>query len=161
MLQTNSGREVGVLNTQTSRALRELDRQSLVNYAVYIAADEWESKIQSFMTMGKSACFDVNIFFFGSLSNSSPVGKILSDTGHFLQPPYFLDSSIPYNNPHEITFPSIGESESRLHLPTAAPSALTDLSVDMINTLLGDLGNADSLGVQDVNKDVLRTELKL
>jgi len=160
MIQTNNGKDISILNTQASRALQGLDRRSLVRYNVYVAADEWTTKIRSFVTMGQSTCLDIDVYFFGSLSNSAHVGRILSDTGHFLQPPDFLDSSIPYNNPHEIIFPSSSCSELPLRIPNPESNPVNDLSVDMINTVLGDLNHMDNLVSSDIDMNVITTELK-
>jgi SWI/SNF-related matrix-associated actin-dependent regulator of chromatin subfamily A3 len=131
-----------------------------VRYNVYVAADEWDKKINSFMTLGKSACLDVNIYFFGSLSNSLCAGKIMSDTGHFLQPPDFLDSSIPYENPHEISFPSMSNTGTPISVPMLESSALSNLSMDMMNTVLGRLDHLGDLEVLDVDRMIITTELK-
>lgn len=161
ILQTNDGKEISILNTRASRALQELNRRSLVRYNVYVTADEWTTKIRSFMTMGQLTCLDIDIYFFGSLSNSAYVGKILSDTGHFLQPPDFLDSSIPYNNPHEIIFPSSSGSGSPLRIPNLESNSVNDLSVDMVNTVLDNLDNTGNLVSSDIDMNFITTELKL
>ena len=160
ILQTNDGTEIAILNTQTSKVLRELDHRSMVRYNVYVAAAEWTTKIRSFVTLGKSVCLDIDIYFFGLLSNSKYVRRILSDTGHFLQPPNFLDSSIPYYNPHEIKFPSIGNSELSMSVPMLESSSVSDLSIDMINTVLGNLDHIGNLVVLDVDITIITTKLK-
>jgi len=161
MLQTSDGKEIGVLNTQTSTALQELERRFQIKYTVYVAVDEWTTKLRSFRTMGKSTCLDVEIHFFGSTSNSTAIGRILSDSNHFLQPPDFLDSSIPYDNPHEIKFSSITEPELSLEVPNSISSSTDGLSVDMTATVLDNLDHIGSLAGWDIDKNVIRTELKL
>lgn len=161
MLQTNDGKEIGILNSRTSKALQELDGRFQIRYSVYVAVDEWTTKIRSFITRGKSVHLDVDIHFFGPLSDSISIGRILSDTGHFLQPPDFLESSITYNNPHEISFGSMDESRLPLKPPNPNPSSIDDLAVDKTEELLGNLDHSGSLAAGDVDRDVIRTELKV
>jgi SWI/SNF-related matrix-associated actin-dependent regulator of chromatin subfamily A3 len=161
IIQTNDGKENSVLNTRTSRALQELDRQSLVRYNVYVGASEWTSKIRSFTTRGRSTCLDIEMYFFGSLDNSAKVGRILSDTGHFLQPPDFLDSSIPYKNPHEIIFPSVSDPGSPMRISDAEFNLLDDLSGEMVTTVLGNLDHTGDLVSSNIDSNIITTELKL
>ncbi|KAF2815321.1 uncharacterized protein BDZ99DRAFT_378623 [Mytilinidion resinicola] len=160
MLQTNNGTDIAILNMQTSKALQELDHRSTVRYNVYVATAEWATKIRSFTTLGQSVCLDIDIYFFGSRSNSTDVGRILSDTGLFLQPPDFLDSTIPYDNPHEISFASISNSDSKMSVPIPEFSSMSDPSVDIINTVLGNLDHMGNLVNLDVDMTAITTVLK-
>jgi len=160
MLQTSDGKDISVLNTQASKALSELDRQSLVRYNVYVAADEWTAKLRSFITMGQSIHLDVAIHLFGSPSNSAYVGKILSDTGHFLQPPDFLENFVPYHNPHEISFPSHNGSKASPRISNLGSEMGNDMSVNMISTVLNDLDHRDDLISSDIDACIIMTELK-
>lgn len=160
MLQTNDGTEIGILNTQTSKALQELDNRSVVRYDVYVGAAEWATKIRSFTTLGKLVCLDIDIYFFGAPSNGTDVGRILSDTGQFLQPPEFLDGSIPYDNPHEINFASISESGLPTSVPILESSPVSGLSVDIINTVLGSLDHIENLAALDVDVAIISTRLE-
>ncbi|KAF2492843.1 hypothetical protein BU16DRAFT_620161 [Lophium mytilinum] len=160
MLQTNNGTDIAILKTQTSKALQELDHRSTVRYTVYVATAEWATKIRSFMTLGKSVCLDIDIYFFGPRSNSTDVGRILSDAGLFLQAPDFLDSSIPYDNPHEISFASISNFGSQMSAPIPESSSVGDLSVDIVSTVLANLDHMGDLVNLDVDMTAITTVLK-
>lgn len=160
MLQEQDGTDIALINTQASKALQELDCRALVRYAAYVSVAEWAEKMRSFRTLGKSVCLEIDVYFFGSLPNSTCVGRILSDAGLFLQRPDFLDSSVPYDNPHEIRFPSVHTSSPTLSIPALASSSVSNLSVDIINTVLGNLEQLGNLTVADVDTAIIITELK-
>jgi SWI/SNF-related matrix-associated actin-dependent regulator of chromatin subfamily A3 len=159
-LQTNDGKDIAVLNTQASRALSELDRQSLVSYNVYVAAAEWTAKVRSFRHTRKSICLDIEIHFYGSSSNSASVGKILSDNRLFLQQPDFLDSPVPYKNPHEIIFPSISGSLLPMRGPRPSSTSANESPLDFVTTVLSDLSHAGSLVGRNVDMSLVSSELK-
>lgn len=160
MLQTADGTDVALLNTQTSKALQELEQRNIVRHSVYVTAAEWAEKITLFKTKGKSVCLEADIYFFGSMSNSTCVGTILSNNGLFLQRLDFLDSTTRYENPQEINFPSLQSFRPPLSVPTLEQSSISDLSVDMVNTVLGDLAQTGNLRCLDVDTTAITTELK-
>ncbi|KAH7110084.1 SNF2 family N-terminal domain-containing protein [Dendryphion nanum] len=160
VLQTKDGTEVGILNTQTSKALSKMDTQSLVKYTVYVAVDEWKTKSRLSITKGKSTCLDIDINFYGSPSNGARVGRILSDIGQFLQPPSLLNDSVPYENPHEITFELDQDQDMLDRVSSAEIQSSTDFSVELFNTVLGDLSHSATLINRDVDMYIITTELK-
>lgn len=161
LLQTKDGKDVALLNNQASKVLQALENLHPIRYKVFVAADDWSAQIRSFATLGKSTVLDVDIYFFGLRSNSEDVGRILSNTGLFLQPPDILDDRYPYENPHEISFPLIDGLEILPKLPSAEPAAQDKLPVDMINTVLGNLDRTGNLSIPEVDMDVITTELKM
>ncbi|KAF2686440.1 hypothetical protein K458DRAFT_470145 [Lentithecium fluviatile CBS 122367] len=159
-LQSDDGTDIALLNNQASKALLDLDRKNLVRYNAYVSAFEWASKTQSFAALGRSACLDVDIYFYGSHCDGDSVGKVLSNTGLFLQQPDYLDSSIPYDNPHELKFPSIDVSTSPLDVPMLLSTPITSLPMDMANAMLGNLDHQGDLVSLDMDKTIVKTELK-
>ena len=160
ILEAHDGTEIALINTQMAKALQELDPKGLARYEVYVSVAEWTEKVRTVRASAKSVFLELDIYLFGSIANGARVGKILSDTGLFLQRPDFLDSSISYNNPHEIVFPSVHGSSTEWVAPALAPNSVSNLSVDMINTVLGNLEQMDSLTAVDINTAIVITKLK-
>ncbi|PSN69483.1 hypothetical protein BS50DRAFT_550345 [Corynespora cassiicola Philippines] len=160
ILEAHDGTEIALINTQMAKALQELDPKGLARYEVYVSVAEWTEKVRTVRASAKSVFLELDIYLFGSIANGARVGKILSDTGLFLQRPDFLDSSISYNNPHEIVFPSMHGFSTEWIAPALAPNSVSNLSVDMINTVLGNLEQTGSLTALDVNTAIVITKLK-
>ncbi|KAL1615550.1 hypothetical protein SLS54_008955 [Diplodia seriata] len=160
MLQAQDGTDIALINTQAAGALHHLDHGNLARYSAYVSASEWTEKIRSFRTKGKSVCLEIDLYIFGEASLATSVGRILSNAGLFLQTPDFLDSSMRYDNPHEVKFASFANSNPVPYVPTFELSSMSDLSADVVNKMLSDLDHVDQLTAVDVDTNMIITELK-
>ena len=160
-LQSEDGVDIALVNTQTARALQKLDDLSLARYTPYVSMAEWAEKTGNLRTSGKTVYLDMDLYLFGLYSNGMSVGRILSDNGLFLQQPDMLDSSIPYENPHEIKFESMSISDLPLTVPPLEAGSTHGLSADTLTRLLDNLTQQGNLKAADVDTSIVITALKL
>lgn len=160
MLQAQDGAEIAVMNTHASMALHRLDDGGLARYTAYVSTAEWAEKMRSFRIRGKRALLEMDVYFFGDPARGPTVGRILSNAGLFLQRPDFLESSMQYENPHEIRFASMRESSPDVSVPALAPSSVSNLSMGIVEKVLGDLDHPGQLTAADVDREMMVTELK-
>ncbi|KAI9778366.1 MAG: hypothetical protein M1839_008154 [Geoglossum umbratile] len=159
-LQSCNGKDIAIVHSKTSHALRALNDLDSIHYEVYVAPNEWAENILSFKNIGKAACITVELNIFGPVGKSHAVGKVLSKAGIYLQHPRLLDGHIQYENPHFITFPHLSLSSSRLLTPSLTPdSEISPLSTD-ISSVLDSLDQRGHLRRVDIDARITSTLLK-
>ncbi|KAH0536054.1 hypothetical protein FGG08_007035 [Glutinoglossum americanum] len=105
ILQTRSGKDVAVLDTRTTKALKTLSDLKSVRFEAFPIADGLANGVQVWKEKGKITGISVEINVYGGRDVVNVVGKNLSRSAIYLQHPGHLGDNIEYHNPHYLTLP--------------------------------------------------------
>ena len=98
-LESSDSTGFAVLHSRTATALQTLQNLQSVRFEAALPGDNLSRPDQQHKK-GKQTAFDICINIYGSEDVSQEVGRRLSKARTYLQHPIYMNSNIPYKNPH-------------------------------------------------------------
>ena len=113
-----SDEDFAVLHSRTATALHILrDLPSIRFEAVFVGGDSNNADHQ--YKKGKKIVFSISVDIYGSEHIAKEVGRRLSKARTYLQHPIYLNSNVPYNNPHYYPIPGVQNEVVPFILPSS------------------------------------------
>lgn len=159
VLQSSSGTDVAVLNTQVSNCFLGLRESSSVHYEGFVDAVRWGEMSQAWKKTGKVGILLVDINVYGSWEEFEMVGQVFSNARLYFQHPHSCDDLATYENPHYLNLTNTPGLDLEFSMTSATPAQeVLNLPQYSVSYALEDLHQPGSLRGIEVDSHI-RTSL--